>query len=177
MTSTTLRALLCGGDRRSVAQSERARAIVEREPERVAELAHLAHDCDWLVSLRALDLLEKIAHEHADWVRPHKNLFIGPVADSDQWEIHLQIVRALPLFEWTGSQPKRVYEILLKDLRHPQKFVRTWALDSLAQFARRDPAIRPTVVRSLAAFERSGSKSLQTRARHIRKRCDFTQVP
>jgi hypothetical protein len=32
------------------------------------------------------------------------------------------------------------------------------------------------VVRGLVAFGRSGSKALQTRARHIRQRCDFTQV-
>jgi hypothetical protein len=177
MNAATIRTLLSGGDRRSVAQSKRARAIVEREPERVGELARLAHDGDRLVSMRALDLLEKIAHEHAEWVRPHKSVFIGPLADSEPWEIHLQIVRALPLFEWTTSQMARVYEILIRDLHHPQKFVRTWALDSLAQFAQRDPAIRPIVVRGLVAFERSGSKSLQTRARHIRKRCDFTQVP
>ena len=46
-----------------------------------------------------MDLLEKLAHEHADWVQPHKRLFIGPLADSDQWEIRLQVVRALPLLQ------------------------------------------------------------------------------
>jgi hypothetical protein len=28
--------------------------------------------------------LEKIAHEHADWVQPHKKLFIGRLVDSDK---------------------------------------------------------------------------------------------
>ena len=172
VTSAALRSLLSGGDRRSVAQSKRARAMVEREPARVPELAHLAYHRDWLVSMRALDLLEKIAHQHVDWVRPYKDLFIGPLANSDKWEIHLQIVRALPLFEWTRPETKRVYEILRRDLDHPQKFVRTWALDSLAQFARHDRMLVPTVSRTLRAFERSGSKSLETRARHIREHYD-----
>jgi hypothetical protein len=163
-----LRPLLSRGDRRSVAQSNRARAIVERSPERVAELAQLANDSDWLVAVRTLDLLEKIAHDHADWVKPHQRLFIGPLANSEQWEFHLQIVRALPLFQWTRQEKRRVYEVLHRDLRHPQKFVRAWALDSLAQFARRDPALAPEVMRGLADFERSGSKALETRARHIR---------
>ena len=118
-----------------------------------------------------------MSFSNADWVRPHKALFIGPLADSEPWEYHLQIVRALPLFEWKGSQMKRVYAILRRDLHHPQKFVRTWALDSLAQFARRDAALRPIVLRGLSEFERSGSKSLQTRARHIRKCCDFAHDP
>jgi acyl carrier protein phosphodiesterase len=41
-------------------------ALVRTTPERVSELAELTDDGDWLVSMRALDLLEKIAHEHAD---------------------------------------------------------------------------------------------------------------
>jgi hypothetical protein len=88
--------LLSGGDRRSIAQSKRVLALVRATPQRVTELASLAENPDWLVSMRAIDLLEKIAHEHADWVPPHKKLFIGRLADSDKWEIQLQIVRALP---------------------------------------------------------------------------------
>ncbi len=40
------------------------------------------------------DLLEKVAHEHPEWVAPYKKVFIGPLAESDKWEIRLQIVRA-----------------------------------------------------------------------------------
>jgi hypothetical protein len=59
-----LRELLSGGDRRSIANSNRVRAIVEANPALVSELAALTSDSDWLVSLRALDLLEKLAHDH-----------------------------------------------------------------------------------------------------------------
>jgi hypothetical protein len=105
-------------------------------------------------------------------VQPHKRLFIGPLSDSRNWEIRLQVVRALPLLAWTRRERTRVVEILLRDLEHPRKFVRAWALDSLATFAREDPALRPAVVRGLRAFERSGSKALVTRARHIRRRIE-----
>lgn len=169
-TDAALRGLLAGGDRRSVAQSERARVIVHESPARVSELAALAKDRDWLVSMRALDLLEKLAHERPDWVQPHKRLFIGPLAESSQWEIRLQIVRALPLLKWTSRERKRAVEILRRNLDHPQKFVRAWALDSLAMFAQQDRALIPLVANTLDAFDRSGSKALVTRARHIRAR-------
>jgi HEAT repeat protein len=167
---TPLRRLLAGGDRRSIVDSRRAWALIRARPERVAELAKLAEDDDWLVSMRALDLLEKIAHQHADWVQPFKRLLIGPLADSIQWEIRLQIVRALPLLKWTSRERKRVVDLLRREVEHPQKFVKAWALDSLATFARGDPALRSVVSRHLAAFEKSGSKALATRARHIRSR-------
>lgn len=167
---STLRRLLSGGDRRSVARSDQARALIAANPRRVAQLATLAEDPDWLVSMRALDLLEKLAHEHPGWVQPHKKLFIGPLADSDEWEIRLQVVRALPLLAWTPRERKRVVEVLRRDLEHPQRFVRAWALDSLATFALRDRALLPIVEGALKVFQRSGSKALQSRARHVRQR-------
>ncbi|MCC7008187.1 MAG: hypothetical protein IT184_05175 [Acidobacteria bacterium] len=166
----TLRALLTGGDRRSIAHVAAARRLVEADPARVEELVALARDPDWLVTLRALDLVEKLAHAHPEWVAPYKRLFIGPLAEHDAWEIRLQIVRALPLFRWTPRQRARAVAILERDVAHPQLFVRAWALDSLARFAESLPALRPVVRRHLAAFERSGRKALLSRARQIRAR-------
>jgi HEAT repeat protein len=165
-----LERLLSGGDRRSIARSQHVLALVRATPARVAELASLTENLNWLVTMRAIDLLEKIAHEHADWVQPHKKLFIGRLAESDKWEIQLQIVRALPLLGWTPRERKRVIQVLRRNVEHPQKFVRAWALDSLATLAERDPGLVPVVKRGLEDFERSGSKALQTRAKHIRER-------
>lgn len=49
-------------------------------------------------------------------------------------------------------------------------FVRAWALDGLATLADRTVALRPIVRRHLREFERSSSKALQARAKHIRAR-------
>jgi len=165
-----LRAFLAGGDRRSVARSRDALAAVLARPERIADVAALAEDGDWLVSMRALDLLDKVAHLHPGWIQPHRRLLIGPLADSDKWEVRLQIVRCLPLLAWTPRQRRRAVQILRRDVEHPQKFVRAWALDSLATFAQEDAGLLPEVRAKLVEFERSGSKSLVTRARHVRRR-------
>jgi hypothetical protein len=165
-----IRSLLTGGDRRDIAKSNHARRLIERDPSLVTELASLASDGDPLVAQRAVDLLEKLAHEHRDWIAPHREIFIGPLADSDRWEIRLQIVRALPLFEWTPAQMRRVRRVLLECVDFPQTFVRAWALDALATLAERSAALRPMVRSRLLAFERSSSKALQARAKHIRAR-------
>ena len=169
-TDTLLRPLLVGGDRRSIAQSNRARTIVELDSSRVPELVELTSDSDWLVSQRALDLLEKLARTHADWVAPYKHVFLGPLADSDKWEIRLQIVRALPLFSWTTHEQRHVERILRENVDHPQTFVRAWALDSLATIAERNTKLKRVVDAKLSEFEGSGSKALAARARKIRAR-------
>jgi len=166
----TLRPLLVGGDRRSQARSKNALAKVCADRAGVAELVALVEDEDWLVSMRALDLLEKLSHTRPSWIAPYKRVFIGAAADSDKWEMRLQIVRALPLFAWSAAQERRVLQILQRDAAYPQTFVRAWALDSLASFASKKPRLRPLVRRHLRAFERSGSKALAARARKIRER-------
>jgi hypothetical protein len=148
--------------------SRRAARLVRKSPSRVSELAALATDPDWLVSMRAMDLLEKLAHEHPEWVQPHKRLFIGPLAESPSWEIRLQIVRALPLLKWTPRERARAIRILRREITHPQLFVRAWALDSLATFARDERALARFVDRRLDELERANSKALQARARSIR---------
>lgn len=168
--ANAIRPLLTGGDRRTIAQAPQALALVNENPALVADLAVLTNDADWLVVQRAFDLLEKLAHEHPDWIEPHKLVFIGPHARSDKWEIRLQIVRALPFFQWTSTQRKRVEEILLDGVKFPQTFVRAWSLDSLARLAKNNAKLRPIVQRHIAAFARSDSKALQARAKAIKRR-------
>jgi hypothetical protein len=165
-----LKPLPSGGDRRSIARSNHAREVLQHEPSQIEELAALTADQDWLVSMRALDLLDKLAHEQPERVQPHKKVFIGPLAESDKWEIRLQIVRALPLLRWTAQERPRVIEILRRNVDYPQTFVRAWALDSLATFAIDDARLMRFVQRRLTDFERSDSKALQARARNIRVR-------
>src|ERR1043166_7167326 len=111
----SIRELLSGGDRRSIAQSSRVRAMIERDPSLVGELAALTRDEDWLVGQRALDLLEKLARDHPGWVEAHKTVFIGGAPESDKWEVRLQVGRALPLFRWTAQQQRRVAAILIEN--------------------------------------------------------------
>jgi hypothetical protein len=165
-----IRRLLTGGDRRSIADSNRVRAIVEKDPARVRELAALAADEEWLIAQRAVDPDGKACARPSGVDRTAQEVFIGPLADSDKWEVRLQIVRALPLFRWTPAQMKRVEAILLENVVFPQTFVRAWALDSLATLAKRRKRLTPIVERNLHEFETSSSKALRARARHIRAR-------
>ena len=144
--------------------------MIEADPSLVRDLVTLVADEDWLVAQRSLDLLEKLAHEHPDWIGPYKKIFVGPLAWSDKWEIRLQIVRALPLFHWSPEQLDRVEDILLANVAFPQTFVRAWALDSLATIADRRTTLMPAVRRLLCDFEDSPSKAWQARARQIRAR-------
>ncbi len=164
-----MRALLEGGDRRSLARSAQLHALLRAHPERIGALAALTEDPEYVVAMRAFDLLEKLAVEHVAWVQPHRRVFLAPRADVGQWEVRLQIVRALPLFSWTAGERRQVKHLLAREVEHPQRFVRAWALDRLATLADDAPS-RAAVEQALRSCERSGSKALATRARRIRER-------
>src|SRR5262249_31602968 len=151
---TTLRELLAGGDRRSQARSKQALARVVNGDAPVADLVALVGDDDWLVSMRALDLLEKLAHSPPPWAAPHSRLFLAPppapaprgaAAERGKWEVPRQVVPALPLFAWTPADQRRVEAILRRDAGHPQTFVNAWALDSLATRAASKPSLKAFV--------------------------------
>jgi hypothetical protein len=165
-----VRDLLTGGDRRSIARANDVLAMARKDAALVSELALLAADDNWLVAQRALDVLEKLAREQPERVERYKDVFVGKAADSDQWEVRLQVVRALALFEWPSRSRKRALQILLRDIEHPQTFVRAWALDSLATFAVKDRRLMPVVGEYLTAFEHSQRPALVARAKHIRAR-------
>jgi hypothetical protein len=164
-----LRALLIGKDRRSVARAKDALQWLRADRNRIDQLIRLTTDTDWLIVMRAMDLLEKLAHEKPEWIQPHRNVLIGPLAEHDSWEIRLQIARALPLLNWPAAEKSRAVSILEGYTADTQKFVKAWALDSLAQFAMHDVALMPKVEKLLTQFEHSGSKSLLARARRIRE--------
>jgi HEAT repeat protein len=166
----SLRRLLAGGDRRSIARSNEALALLRADPARIPDLVGLVDDSDWLVVMRAVDLMEKLAHEHPGWIQPHRKLFIGPLADHPSWEIRLQIARALPLLRWTRAERVRVVAILLGYVKQPQKFVKAWSADSLSQLAADDASLMSVVEGLIEDFERSGSPALISRARQIRNR-------
>jgi hypothetical protein len=167
-----LRALLAGGDRRSIAGVTAALAHVRKKPADVAKVVALASDDDWLVSMRALDLLEKLAAdlETISWVEPHRAIFLGPLAGAEQWERRLQIVRAIPHFAWSKREIARAAAVLERNIDEPQLFVRAWAVDGLARLAERDRQLVRAAKKGLRALEASGKKSLLVRARHIRSR-------
>jgi len=171
-TRAALRRLLDGQDSRTLSQSAAARRLIDDRPARVADLAAIAGHPNWVVAMRALDLLEKLARAHPERVQPHRAVFLK-AADSDQWLIRLQVVRALPLLRWSPKQRADAVSILRANIDYPQAFVQAWSLDGLATFAATDATLRPLVTRTLARFERSDRAALRARARQIRVRLEM----
>ena len=162
--------MLSGGDRRSIAKANDVCDLVIGRLVPVSAVVGLTVHADPLVAMRAFDVLEKIARVEPELLRSHRHVFLRRRPGDERWEIQLQIVRALPLLRWTARERARAKHILLQQLEHPQPFVRAWALDGLVTLAHHDHALTGVLTRNLLSFERSRSRALKARARHIRAR-------
>ncbi|HLK15980.1 MAG TPA: hypothetical protein VKT78_14335 [Fimbriimonadaceae bacterium] len=171
----TLRDLLTGGDRRSIARASEALDIARQDQAAVDELARLTAGPDPLVAERALDVLEKLVHERPEWLQPHRQVFVDLLAHP-HWECRLQCVRAIPALTWTQQERSAVVERLREAIDDSQKFVSCWALDGYARLADNDPIKRKEIDRRLTEFLGSGVPSMRARARAIAKRlAPYTQ--
>jgi HEAT repeat protein len=166
-----LRDLLTGGDRRSIARANEAVAISREDPIAIDELARLTADVEPLVSSRACDVLEKLAHENPTWVQRHRTVFLACM-NAPYWEARLQCARAVALFEWSEIERPRVIEALRKRIDDEQKFVRCWALNSFAVLVGEDPQYWAELDERIAKFLTCDSPSMRARARAIAKRLD-----
>jgi hypothetical protein len=127
---------------------------------------------DPLVSMRALNLLERLTRQHPGRRTRYRNVLIGPLAESEDWEIRLRVVRLLPLFDWKPDELTRVHSILRQGARHRQRTVWTSALESLAAMAMKDPGLLGTVRRHLHEIASSAKGPDLVRIRAIRTRLD-----
>jgi HEAT repeat protein len=168
-----LRDLLTGGDRRSIAQADKALQIAREDRAAVDELARLTGDEDWLVAQRACDVLEKLLRERPEWVQPHRQVFFS-LLSSPYWETRLQCVRALPLFAWSAKKRRAVVEVLRKAIDDEQKFVRCWALDGFALMVADEPAFQTELLGRVSEFLGSDAPSMRARAKAIAKRLKAT---
>jgi hypothetical protein len=165
-----LRQMLTGGDRRSLARVDEVVALVLTRRPLVSDLASLTTDeGDWVVSARALDALEKVAHRRPQWVRPYRQVFLQ-LSTSEHWEIRLQVVRAIPLLHWTPRELKQALDVVRANLMSTRPFVRAWALDSLAVLTANSASLSVDLEYQLDQAEQSDSKAVRARARHIRAR-------
>ena len=74
------------------------------------------------------------------------------------------------MLRWSSAERERVVTILLGYVRHRQRFVKAWALDSLSRLAEYDDSLKSVVERLLQDFEPSESPALISRAKQIRRR-------
>ncbi len=160
---------LQGGDRRSIGRANEVVADVLRNPALFEAIFGGMLDDDPLVRMRSADAVEKITAQRPDLLRPFKRKLLGQVARIPQQEVRWHVAQMLPRLPLGRAELDRAVRTLLGYLGDRSNIVETFAMQALADLARREVALRGRVIPVLEAHTSSGSPAVRSRGRKLLK--------
>jgi hypothetical protein len=169
MRSQAIAAMLQGGDRRSIGKANQIAILVLSEPKRFAELIQCLWDEDPIVRMRAADAAEKITVTRPKLLNPHKQELLGLLAEAEQIELRWHLALMVPRLSLTSPERQRAAASLLRYLEGRSSVVKTFALQGLADIARRDTSLRELAKQTVEDSLRTGTAAMKARARKLLK--------
>ena len=165
---TDLLKKLEGGDLRSIGRSNEVVAQVIADPALIDGLFEGLFHEDARVRARAADALEKISIKQPQWLKKYRVRLLRDVTLIDQKEVRWHLAQILGRLQLTARQRERAVKILRRYLTDSDsQIVRVSALQALADLAKHDQTLQPCVSVLLQQSLKSGSPSLQARARKL----------
>lgn len=161
---------LAGSDRRSIGRADEA---IEGAPHTGSLRCSVPRDAiqrDPVIRMRAADVVEKVTQEQPELLEPYRDILLNDVARIEQQEVRWHVAQMLPRLEWSESARADVIELLLDYLADASRIVVTSAMQALAEFAERDPALRLQVAPILDELTRTGSPAMRARGRRSLER-------
>jgi hypothetical protein len=158
---------LTGGDRRSIGHVDEVVANVLNNPDLFDAVFNGMLADDPLIRMRAADAVEKITAKHPEYLHPYKPKLIEQIAGIDQQEVRWHVAQMFPRLKTSRTEQAVVIGILQDYLNDKSKIVKTFAMQALADFAERDPHLRPNIIPLLEELTATGSPAMKSRGRKL----------
>ena len=169
MRRQSIAAMLRGGDRRSIGKSNHIAKLVLSDPKWFPELVECLWNKDPIVRMRAADAAEKVTVARPELLNPHRQELLGLLAEAEQIELRWHLALMVPRLELTSPERQRAAESLQRYLENRSSIVKTFALQGLADLARRDASLRELARRTCEESLRTGTAAMKARARMLLK--------
>jgi hypothetical protein len=166
-TRKSLAALLSGGKRRSLGRAAQAVEAVRKKPAKFPELVRCLWSDDEILRMRAADAVEKLSREKPELLQPFKAELLGLAGESQQQEVLWHLAQMIPRLQLTRAERQRGIAQLKEYLQNRGAILRTLALQSLADMAADEPALREEVILLVEEALRSGTAAMKARARKL----------
>jgi len=167
-----MRAILAGGDRRSIGRSDEVVDRVRAHPKSFAQLVECLWDSDPCVSMRAADAIEKLTRESAARLQKHKKELLGLMAETRQKEVRWHLAVILPRLELTPAECRYTEAILRAYLNDGSSIVKTFALQGLVDLTQQNLRLVAPVIELLREATRSGTAAMRARARILLRKLE-----
>ena len=159
--------LLRGGDRRTIGRADQVAAIVAKNLRLFPKLIAGLWSADPLIRMRAADAAEKVTRERPELLTPFKKELLGLMTEATEQEMRWHLAAMVPRLPLNAAERELAISSLNTYLEDRSSIVKTFALQGLADLARGDPAIQPTVVEILRDATRNGTPAMKARSRKL----------
>ena len=167
MSGKNILSLLEGGDRRTIGRADRIAAVVLKDPRLFPQLMAGLWSENPLVRMRAADAAEKVTRNNPALLQAFKKELLGLMAETTQQELRWHLAAMIPRLALNTVERKLAASLLEGYLEDRSSIVKTFALQGLADLARRDSSMLPTVTEMLREATRSGTPAMKARSRKL----------
>ena len=159
---------LKGGDLRSIGRAEEVVQDILRSPSLFGEVFDGMLNDDPLIRMRSADTLEKVSSKHPEYLQPYKTRLISEVSKIKQKEVRWHVAQMFSRLEINDRERDRMIKILLSYIDTSEsKIVKTFSMQTLADLAKRDEAIRPQIIKILKNLVGTGSAAMKNRGNKL----------
>ena len=159
---------LRGGDLRSIGRAEEVVQDILRSPSLFGEVFDGMLNDDPLIRMRSADALEKVSSKHPEYPKPYKTRLISEVSKIKQQEVRWHVAQMFSRLEINDRERDRIIKILLSYIDTSEsKIVKTFSMQTLADLAKRDEAIRPQIIKILKNLVGTGSPAMKNRGNKL----------
>ena len=159
---------LRGGDLRSIGRAEEVVQDILRSPSLFGEVFDGMLNDDPLIRMRSADALEKVSSKHPEYLKPYKTRLISEVSKIKQQEVRWHVAQMFSRLEINDRERDRIIKILLSYIDTSEsKIVKTFSMQTLADLAKRDDAIRPQIIKILKNLVGTGSPAMKNRGNKL----------
>lgn len=163
---------LKGGDLRSIGRSEEVVLDILKNPDLFKTVFEGMLDNDPRVRMRSADVLEKVSSKHPEYLQPFKSRLINEISKIEQQEVRWHVAQMFSHLKVDKRERDKIIEILFLyiDGLGKSNTVKTFSMQTLAEFAKKDKALRPQIIKKLEAIINTGSPAMVSRGKKLIKK-------
>ena len=160
---------LCGGDRRSIGEANRAAQAVAACPELMAVLFQGLASLDPVLRMRCADAIEKASRSRPDLLLPFKEMLLQHHSRQEQQEVRWHVAPLLVRLPLDEAEQAQVLRCLLNYMNDRSSIVKTMSMQALADLALAYPQWLSEIRQHLEELTIIGSPAMQARGRKLLK--------
>ncbi len=167
-TREPIKAILTGGNPRSLGRTEEVVKLVLGNRTRLNELYGCLLEDDEIIRMRASDAFEKVCRQQPTWVQAYVPKLLTEVASIDQASVQWHLAQILGEIELTPKQREAACSILKRNLAEKKDWiVVNYSMETLAKLSQDDSQLRTEMLVILKGLLSDPHRSIVVRAHKL----------